>query len=121
LLLFYKKFSIRLTCQQKLSISVHEFLNHLGLLYPPGDEIDRWLSYQAVYKRGIAKAIKSKLGLPICDAAVHSRTPTCGSAATKVEELQQSGDLLKRLQQESRLAVPKLNLAIQMLQSLNQE
>jgi len=36
----------------------------------------------------------------------------------KVEELQQSGDLLKQLQQESRLAVPKLNLAIQMLQSL---
>ena len=35
-----------------------------------------------------------------------------------MEELQQSSDLLKQLEQESRLAVPKLTLAMQMLQNL---
>jgi len=101
-----KKFSIRLTCQQKLSISV-PWVSQSFRLHPPRNS--RW-HLPSRLQRGIARAIKT-INMS-CDAAVHSRTPTC--AATKVEELQQSGE---QLQQESRLAVPKLNLAIQMLQS----
>jgi len=56
---------------------------------------------QTVYKRELLGAIKTRFAKHEVVMQQYTAEHQRGSAATKVEELQQSGDLLKQLQQES--------------------